>query len=200
MSGSAEATTRASPAAGVPQIAFVDVAQDASISSVLVAEQELQRRVREIAAQIDADYAGQTPMLVGILRGSVMFLADLLRYVTIPVTVDFLAISSYSGRDSSGVVRLLKDLDHSVTGKHVLLVEDIIDTGLTLRYVLRTLRTREPASLEVCTLLSKPARRLIDHQLKYVGFDVPDVFVIGYGLDYNQRYRNLPFIGCLREP
>ncbi|MGH2350990.1 MAG: hypoxanthine phosphoribosyltransferase [Chloroflexota bacterium] len=168
---------------------------------VLISEADLQARVRELAVQISADYAGKEVVLVGILRGSVFFLADLLRYVSIPVTVDFLAISSYFGRDASGVVRLLKDLDHSITGQHVLLVEDIIDTGLTLNYVLRVLATREPASLAVCTLLNKPARRLIDHPLiKYVGFNIPDAFVVGYGLDYNQRYRNLPYISLLHVP
>jgi hypoxanthine phosphoribosyltransferase len=113
------------------------------------------------------------------------------------VCIDFLAVSSYVGRDSSGVVRLLKDLDHPIAGKHVLLVEDIIDTGLTLNYVLRVLRTREPATLDVCTLLNKPARRLVEQPLRYVGFDIPDAFVVGYGLDYNQRFRNLPYIGVL---
>jgi hypoxanthine phosphoribosyltransferase len=168
---------------------------------VLIPEAALRRRVVELGARITADYAGEAPVLVGILRGSVTFLADLLRCVDLPVTVDFLAISSYVGRDASGVVRLLKDLDNSITARHVLLVEDIIDTGLTLSYVLRVLGTRGPASLAVCTLLNKPARRLIDQPLvRYVGFDIGDVFVVGYGLDYNQRYRNLPYIGTLRLP
>jgi hypoxanthine phosphoribosyltransferase len=175
-----------------------DVTLDPAIGQILVDEQRLQARVRELGQQIAHDYADELPVLVGILRGSVVFLADLLRSVEIPLTMDLLAISSYSGRDSSGVVRLLKDLDHPIAGKHVLIVEDIIDTGLTLNYVLRSLRTRGPASLEVCTLLNKPARRLIDLQIRYTGFDVPDVFVVGYGLDYNQRYRNLPFLGVLR--
>jgi hypoxanthine phosphoribosyltransferase len=176
-----------------------DVADDPAIGGVLISEQELQRRVREIAEQISTDYACKQPVLVGILRGSTFFLADLLRLVSIPLSIDFLAISSYVGRDSSGVVRLLKDLDQSITGKHVLLVEDIIDTGLTLSYVLRILRARGPASLEVCTLLNKAVRRLVDLPLRYVGFDIPDEFVIGYGLDYNQRYRNLPFIATLKQ-
>ena len=179
-------------------IALIDVADDPAIAEVLIAEDELRTRVRTLARAITRDYAGKEPVLVGILRGSIMFLADLLRYVTNPVTIDFLAISSYVGRDSSGVVRLLKDLDRSITGQHVLLVEDIIDTGLTLSYVLRSLRTREPASLEVCTLLNKPARRLVEQPIKYTGFDIADRFVVGYGLDYNQRYRNLPFIGVLQ--
>ena len=177
-----------------------DLTRDPAIGEVLITEAQLQRRVRELGGSIAADYAGRQPVLVGILRGSVMFLADLLRAIDIPVTVDFLAISSYVGRDSSGVVRLLKDLDHSITGKHVLMVEDVIDTGLTLSYVLRVLATRAPASLGVCTLLNKPRARLVDHPLKYVGFDIPDAFVVGYGLDYNQRYRNLPFIAVLDLP
>lgn len=175
-----------------------DVAQDPALAEVLIDEHRLQARVRELATAIARDYADRSPVLVGLLRGSIVLLADLLRHLDIPVTVDLLAISSYSGRDSSGVVRLLKDLDHPIAGKHVLIVEDIIDTGLTLNYVLRSLQTRGPASLEVCTLLNKPARRLIDLSLKYSGFDIPDVFVVGYGLDYNQRYRNLPFLAILR--
>jgi len=175
-----------------------DVTQDPAIAEVVIDEARLQARIGELGAQIARDYAWKNPVLVGILRGSIMFVADLLRQLDIPASLDLLAISSYSGRDSSGVVRLIKDLDHPIEGKHVLIVEDIIDTGLTLNYVLRSLRTRSPASLEVCTLLSKPARRLIDLPVRYVGFEIPDVFVVGYGLDYNQRYRNLPFLGALR--
>lgn len=171
---------------------------DSSLGPVLIPEEDLGVRVRSLAADISRDYAGKQLLLVGLLRGSVFFLADLLRALEIPVAVDFLAVSSYVGRDSSGVVRLLKDLDHPIAGKDVLLVEDIIDTGLTLSYVLRVLKTRDPASLEVCTLLNKPRSRLIDQPLKYVGFDVPDDFVVGYGLDFEQRYRNLPYIGTLK--
>lgn len=177
-----------------------DLLHDPAVKDVLITEPQLQRRVRELAAQLSADYAGREPVLIGILRGSVVFLADLLRHVEGPVKIDFLAISSYVGGDSSGVVRLLKDLDLSITGEHVVLVEDIIDTGLTLNYVLRVLGTRNPASLEVCTLLNKPRARLIDRPLRYVGFEIPDSFVIGYGLDYNQRYRNLPYISMLKLP
>jgi hypoxanthine phosphoribosyltransferase len=178
-----------------------DLAHDPALGEVLIPAETLTARVAELGARISADYQGQSLVLVGILRGSFMFVADLLRRIDVPVTLDFLAISTYVGRDSSGVVRLLKDLDHPITGKHVLLVEDIIDTGLTLSYVLRVLGTRSPASLAVCTLLNKPARRLIDHPLvKYVGFDIPDEFVVGYGLDHNQRYRNLPYIGTIRMP
>ena len=160
----------------------------------LITEEQLRARVRELGSAISRDYAGKRLLLVGLLRGSVIFLADLLRAIAIPVGVDFLAVSSYVGRDSSGVVRLLKDLDHPIGGMDVVLVEDIIDTGLTLSYVLRVLRTREPASLEVCTLLNKPRGRLIDQPLKYVGFDLPNDFVVGYGLDHNQHYRNLPYL------
>jgi hypoxanthine phosphoribosyltransferase len=169
------------------------------IGQPLITEHALRDRVRQLGAEISRDYDGKPLLLVGLLRGSVIFLADLLRAVTIPVKVDFLAVSSYVGRDSSGVVRLLKDLDHPIAGLDVLLVEDIIDTGLTLSYVLRVLKTRDPASLEVCTLLNKPRSRLIDQPLRYVGFDVPDEFVVGYGLDHNQHHRNLPYIATLQD-
>ena len=171
----------------------------AAQGTLLIGEEALRERVKQLGAEISRDYAGKRLLLVGLLRGSVIFLADLLRAITIPVQVDFLAVSSYVGRDSSGVVRLLKDLDQPIAGLDVLLVEDIIDTGLTLSYVLRVLKTRDPASLEVCTLLNKPRSRLIDQPLKYVGFDVPDKFVIGYGLDHNQLHRNLPYITTLRD-
>ena len=176
-----------------------DVRLDPLVGRAIVPEADLRRRVGELGAQISRDYAGRRLTLVGILRGSVMFMADLLRAVTIPVSVDFLAISSYVGRDSSGVVRLLKDLDHPITGVDVLLVEDVIDTGLTLSYVLRVLNTRGPTSVEVCTLLNRPRTRLIDQPRRYVGFDIPDDFVLGYGLDYNQRFRNLPYIAVMNE-
>jgi hypoxanthine phosphoribosyltransferase len=172
--------------------------RDPLLGPALIGEAPLRSRVRALGATISVDYADKPLVLIGILRGSVMFMADLLRAITIPVSVDFLAVSSYVGRDSSGVVRLLKDLDHPIAGKDVLLVEDIIDTGLTLSYVLRVLKTRDPASLSVCTLLNKPRTRLIDQPLKYVGFEIPEEFVVGYGLDYNQKYRNLPYIGTLK--
>ena len=172
-------------------------ASTSEVGRQLISEAELQTRVRTLGAEISRDYAGKQLLLIGLLRGSVIFLADLLRAVTIPVSVDFLAVSSYVGRDSSGVVRLLKDLDHPIGGMDVLLVEDIIDTGLTLSYVLRVLKTRDPASLEVCTLLNKPRSRLIDQPLKYIGFDVPNEYVVGYGLDHNQQHRNLPYIAVL---
>ena len=164
---------------------------------VLFSAEAIQRRVHALGATLDADYADERPILVGILRGSVAFLADLIRAITVPIEVDWLAISSYTGHSSSGVVRLLKDLDSNIRGRHVLLVEDIVDTGLTINYVMRLLRERQPASLKLCTLLNKPARRIAERPIDYVGFDVPDAFVVGYGLDYEQRYRNLPYIAVL---
>lgn len=164
---------------------------------VLFSTEAIQRRVRALGAAVDTDYAAECPILVGILRGSVAFLADLIRTITVPIEVDWLAISSYTGHSSSGVVRLLKDLDSNIRGRHVLLIEDIVDTGLTINYVMRLLQERQPASLKLCTLLNKSARRIADRPIDYVGFDVPDAFVVGYGLDYEQRYRNLPYIVIL---
>lgn len=170
------------------------------IADILIQAEEIQRRVAEMGMAISRDYAGKAPLLVGVLKGSIVFMADLLRAITIPLNVDFIAISSYGPTTrSTGVVRILKDLDGSIEGRHVLLVEGIVDTGLTLGYILRLLRRRHPTSLEVATLLNKPARRLLDIPLKYVGFQIPDRFVVGYGLDYNQRYRHLPFIATLRD-
>jgi len=169
------------------------------IAEVLISEAAIEARVRELAAEISRDYAENSLHLVGVLRGATIFLADLVRRLTIPVTFDFIAISSY-GADtrSTGIVRLVKDLDESVESRHVLIVEDVVDTGLTLNYLLEVLRQRKAASVEVCALLDKPARRRVSAAAKYVGFTVPDAFVVGYGLDYAQRYRNLPYIGALR--
>lgn len=170
------------------------------IEEILIAEEDINGKVREIGEAISRDYRGLCPVIVSVLKGSTCLVADLLRHITIPVVVDFIAVSSYGpAARSSGVVRFLKDMDFSIEGRHVLIVEDIIDTGLTLSYILRVLRGRHPTSLEVGTLLNKPARRLIDINLKYTGFDLPDKFVVGYGLDYAQRYRNLPFI-CVLKP
>lgn len=171
------------------------------VRAVLITESDLRRRVAELGAEISRDYAGRDPIVVSVLKGAVYFVADLTREISLPIAIDFLAISSYGGtRDSAGVVRLLKDLDEGITGRHVLLVEDIIDTGLTASYMLRLLRAREPASLQICTLLDKRARRIVDDlPIAYRGFEIPDVFVVGYGLDLRQRYRNLPFIGVLDE-
>jgi hypoxanthine phosphoribosyltransferase len=171
---------------------------EADVAEVLIEEASLQARIEELGRQISADYDGRDLLLVGVLKGAVFFLADLMRELTVPCEIDFMAISSYGDRtDSSGVVRILKDLDASIAGRHVLVVEDIIDSGLTLSYLMRSLSAREPASLQVCALLTKPDRREIDVPVRYVGFEIPNKFVIGYGLDYAERYRNLPYIGVL---
>ncbi len=171
------------------------------IGEVLVPAEDLQRRVVELGAEISRDYAGRDLVLVGVLRGAVLFLADLMRALEIPCEVDFMAVSSYgSATDSSGVVRIHKDLDSSIEGRDVVIVEDIIDSGLTLQYLLRNLQARDPSSLEVCALLTKPERRRVDLPIKYVGFEIPNRFAVGYGLDYAQRYRNLGFVAALDEP
>jgi hypoxanthine phosphoribosyltransferase len=173
-----------------------DISSD--LASVLLDEQQIADRIAELAADIDRDYAGRDLLLVGVLKGAVMVMADLARAVSHPVTMDWMAVSSYgSGTKSSGVVRILKDLDADLIGRHVLVVEDILDTGLTLSWLLRNLQSRGPASVEVCTLLRKPAAVKVDISPKYVGFDIPDEFVVGYGLDYAQRYRNLRVVGTL---
>jgi hypoxanthine phosphoribosyltransferase len=170
------------------------------IAEVLVEEESLRQRVAELGAEISTDYAGRDLLLVGVLKGAVFFMADLMRQLTVPCEVDFMAISSYgAASDSSGVVRILKDLDIPLEGRDVLVVEDIIDSGLTLSYLMRNLKARQPASLEVCALLTKPARREIDIPVRYVGFEIPNRFVVGYGLDYAERYRNLPYVGVLEE-
>ncbi|HHY43778.1 MAG TPA: hypoxanthine phosphoribosyltransferase [Coprothermobacter sp.] len=167
-----------------------------TVERVLISESELQAKVAELANQISRDYEGKIPLLVGILKGAFVFLSDLIRYVNIPVHVDFMQVSSYgSGTESSGIVKILKDLDISVEGRHVIVVEDIVDTGVTMQHLLELLSARKPASLAVCTLLDKKERRLVDVNLNYVGFEIPNAFVVGYGLDYAEYYRNLPFIG-----
>jgi hypoxanthine phosphoribosyltransferase len=169
------------------------------IGDILVSREELQAKVAEFGAAISKDYAGKDLVLVGILKGAVFFLADLARAITIPCSIDFMAVTSYgSATDSSGVVRILKDLDHPIEGRHVLIVEDIIDSGLTLTYLLKNLRSRKPASLEICTLLTKPERRRIPLECKYMGFEIPNLFVIGYGLDLAERYRSLDYVAGLR--
>ncbi len=169
------------------------------IQQVFLTREVLQKRVGEIGREISRDYRGKNPVLVGALRGVVFFMADLLRSITIPVEVDFMAISSYSSeaRDR-GVVRVTKDLDLAITGRHVIFVEDVVDTGLTLNYLVNNLRARQPASLDVCALLNKVTRRFIDLPIRYKGFDLPDYFVVGYGLDYQEHYRNLPYVGILK--
>ncbi|HTU14365.1 MAG TPA: hypoxanthine phosphoribosyltransferase [Solirubrobacterales bacterium] len=172
----------------------------AKVGEVLISPEELDRRVRELGAEISRDYAGKDLVMVGVLRGAVIFIADLLRNLDVSCEIDFMAVSSYgSSRDSSGVVRILKDLDDSITGRDVLIVEDIVDSGLTLNYLMRNLRARDPASIEVCSLLTKPERRRVDIPIKYVGFEIPNTFVVGYGLDYGQRYRNLDYVASLPE-
>jgi hypoxanthine phosphoribosyltransferase len=171
-----------------------------SIGEVLVESDDLQRRVRELAGEIDRDYADRDLVLIGVLKGAVMFMADLMRELETPCEVDFMAVSSYgSATDSSGVVRILKDLDSSIAGRDVLLIEDIVDSGLTLHYLLKSLRAREPRSLEVCALLTKPERRRVDLPIRYVGFEIPNRFAIGYGLDHAQRYRNLRYVAALED-
>ena len=171
-----------------------------TIGEELVSQADLERRVRELGAEISRDYAGKELFLVGVLKGAVFFLSDLMRALEVPCEVDFMAVASYgSSTDSSGVVRILKDLDATIEGKDVLIVEDIIDSGLTLSYLLRTLKARDPRSLEVCALLTKPERREVDLPIRYTGFEIPNKFVIGYGLDHAERYRNLPYVAVLQE-
>jgi hypoxanthine phosphoribosyltransferase len=171
------------------------------IGEILVQGDDLQHRVRQLAEEVSRDYEGRDLLLVGVLKGAVFFLSDLMRHLTVPVEVDFMAVASYgSSTDSSGVVRILKDLDRPIEGREVLIVEDIVDSGLTLSYLLRTLRARDPASLEVCALLTKPERRKVDLPIKYVGFEIPNRFAIGYGLDHGERFRNLPYVAVLAEP
>jgi hypoxanthine phosphoribosyltransferase len=168
------------------------------LERVLLTEQQLGERLDEIAAQIDRDYAGQDLLVVGVLKGAVMVMADLVRRLSTPVAMDWMAVSSYgSGTKSSGVVRILKDLDADLTGRHVLIVEDIIDSGLTLSWLLANLRSRGPASVEIATMLRKPEAAKVEVDVRYVGFDIPNEFVVGYGLDYAEKYRNLPFVGTL---
>lgn len=170
------------------------------VKEVLIPSSAIQEKVREIGERITVDYESERPLLVGILRGAVVFLGDLMRDINLPCELDFMDISSYgTGTSSSGVVRILKDLEEDITGKHVLIVEDIVDTGLTLSYLRRALLQRNPASLEICSLLSKPDRRRVELDVKYLGFEVPDEFVVGYGLDYAGAYRNLPDV-CVLKP
>jgi len=173
---------------------------EAAVGEILIDEETLAGRVAELGAEVSADYGGRDLLLIGVLKGAVFFMADLMRHLTVPCEVDFMAISSYGdATDSSGIVRILKDLDINIEGRDVLVVEDIIDSGLTLSYLIRNLESREPASLEVCALLTKPSRREIDVPVRYVGFEIPNKFVVGYGLDFAERYRNLPYVGVLDE-
>jgi len=170
------------------------------IARVLISAGELQVRIAELGAQVSADYAGQDPLLVGVLRGVFVFMADLVRAISIPISVDFIGITRYGpSTRTQGVVRFTKDLEISIEGRHVLFIEDVIDTGLSLRYILRNLKAREPASLRVCVLFDKPRTRLFEPEIAYTGFVLPDEYVVGYGLDYDERYRNLPFVGLLKK-
>ena len=172
--------------------------RDPAIGEVLVQKDELEHRVRQLGKEISRDYDGQDLVLVGVLKGAVFFLSDLMLHIEIPCEVDFMAVASYgSSTDSSGVVRILKDLDAPIEGRDVLIVEDIVDSGLTLQYLLRSLGARNPRSLEVCALLTKPERRKVDLPTRYVGFEIPNKFAIGYGLDHAERYRNLPYVAAL---
>ena len=169
------------------------------IAEILIGAEELQAKVAELGRQISEDYRGRNPLFICLLRGAVVFLSDLIRAIDIPLEMDFIAISSYgSSTESSGVVRLVMDLRSNITGRNVLIIEDIVDSGRTLAYILDNLRTRRPADIKVCALLSKPSRREVQVELDYLGFEIPDKFVVGYGLDYAENYRNLPFIGVLK--
>ncbi len=173
---------------------------DSEVGKILVQQDELAHRVRALGEQISKDYEGRDLLLVGVLKGAVFFLSDLMRHLTVECEVDFMAVASYgSSTDSSGVVRILKDLDAPIAGRDVLIVEDIVDSGLTLNYLRRTLEARDPASLEVCALLTKPERRKVETPIRYTGFEIPNKFVIGYGLDHAERYRNLPYVAVLES-
>jgi hypoxanthine phosphoribosyltransferase len=180
---------------------YTRAVRDPAIGRILVQPDALAHRVKQLGAEISSDYEGRDLFLVGVLKGAVFFLADLMRHLEVPCELDFMAVASYgSSTDTSGVVRILKDLDASIEGRDVLIVEDIVDSGLTLSYLLRTMRARDPASLEVCALLTKPERRKSNVEIRYVGFEIPNRFVIGYGLDYAQRYRQLPYVAVLDDP
>ena len=169
-----------------------------AVGEILIEQEPLQARIAELGQEISREYEGRDLLLVGVLKGAVFFMADLMRELSIPCEIDFMAISSYgAATDSSGVVRILKDLDTNIAGRDVLVVEDIIDSGLTLSYLMRSLKARKPASLEICALLTKPERREIEVPVKFVGFEIPNKFVIGYGLDFAERYRNLPYVAVL---
>jgi hypoxanthine phosphoribosyltransferase len=184
----------------VNQLSRLRPVADPAIGETLVSKEDLQRRVAELGREVSRDYAGRDLVMVGVLKGAVLFLADLMRNIDVPCEIDFMAVSSYGSQtDSSGVVRILKDLDAPIEDRHVLIVEDIIDSGLTLQYLMRNLNARRPASLDVCALLTKPERLRVDLSPKYVGFEIPNRFAIGYGLDHAQRYRNLDYVAALAD-
>ena len=169
------------------------------VEKVLLSEEQLSQKIAELREEISKDYQGKEIVAICVLKGAILFMADLARAVKVPMALDFMAVSSYgNGTSTSGTVRILKDLDNSIEGKHVLVVEDIIDSGVTLKYLLKNLKSRKPASIKLCTLLNKPERRRVEVDIDYCGFTVPDYFLVGYGLDYAEKYRNLPFIGILK--
>lgn len=173
---------------------------ESAVGEILVTAEDVQRRVCELGEEISRDYSGRSLLLIGVLKGAFFFLSDLMRFIDVPVEVDFMAVASYgSATDSSGVVRILKDLDVAIEGRDVLIVEDIVDSGLTLQYLMRNLGSRNPRSLEVCALLTKPDRRRVDLPTRYVGFEIPNRFVVGYGLDFEERHRNLPYVAVFER-
>lgn len=174
--------------------------QDKDIKEVLCSEEQLDAKIKEMGAAITRDYAGKDLLMVSILKGSVMVMADLMRAVDLPLQIDFMNVSSYgAGTETKGAVKILKDLDVDIKGKDVLIVEDILDSGVTLHNLIHLLEQREPASIEICTLFSKPSRRQVEVRTKYLGFEIPDAFIVGYGLDFAEKYRNLPYVGILKE-
>jgi hypoxanthine phosphoribosyltransferase len=180
-----------------PDSSYPELSKD--IQDVYLSREEISKRVEELGADISHDYAGKNPLLVGALKGVICFMADLIRAIHIPIEMDFIAISSYSAEERDrGVVRVIKDIDTPITDRHVIFVEDVVDTGLTLNYLLKSFRVRMPGSIEVCAMFNKPTRRLINIPIRYKGFDLPDYFVVGYGLDYAEKYRNLPYVGVLK--
>ncbi len=197
--GEAAQRRRSSLSNGVPTLAGHVLAHQNDIEDVLLSDEEIQRSVADLGERVTRDYAGSDLLLVGVLKGAFVFMADLSRHIRLPLEFDFMAVSSYgAATQTSGVVRILKDLDHEIEGRDVLLVEDIIDSGLTLNYLLKNLRTRRPASLEVCALLQKTEVQQVNLDIKYKGFEIPPEFVVGYGLDYDERFRNLPYIATLK--
>lgn len=169
------------------------------LSEILITKEQIEKRVKELALEISEDYKGKDVFFIGVLKGCFLFISDLVKHLKIETNVDFMMISSYEGKQSTGIVRILLDLKQPIDGKDVIIVEDIVDTGLTINYLTKALKTRKPKSIEVCTLLNKPSCRKINVNLKYVGFDIPDKFVVGYGLDYKEFYRNLPYVGVLKD-
>ncbi len=170
------------------------------VKDILYSEAVIMAKVKELADRISKDYEGKDLLLIGVLKGANVFMCDLMRNIHFPIHIDFIAASSYGhSTESSGVVKILKDLDYSIEGKDVIIVEDIIDTGLTLKYLIENFRSRKPQSLEICTLLDKPERRIANLDVKYIGFQIPDEFIVGYGIDFAERYRNLPYIATLKE-